>query len=87
MNCVTGDKCGIKYYPEVGNMTCNLCNRACLGCTGAKSNDCLQCQPQYILTSTNDCQLLKCDNDQYLDFNSSKCQGIYIYIYIFTCRV
>ena len=63
-------------------MTCNLCNQACLGCSGPRDYDCLACSSQYNPTVHGTCELKTCTKDEYLDINGD-CQGNYIYIYIY----
>ena len=74
--CVSGDKCGIKYYADRATMTCQLCSQECLGCVGPENTQCLNCQQEYVFTSTGLCSLKKCTDNEYIDAHSL-CQGIY----------
>ena len=84
-NCITETECGIDYYPERANMTCSLCNIACIGCTGPDNFGCILCIQKYFSTPHGTCELILCNKDQYFDHNTLNCQcniKINIYIYI-----
>lgn len=72
--------CGVGYFANDLNHTCDKCDKTCNGCFGKSNSECFSCLPGYGLY--NDSCLTRCPNGTFLNSFSFICEGLINFVFL-----